>query len=75
MPQIFHYSSNNLSKVGIIVVGLLTVGVLGLVAFELGRRFVVRHAAGRIPRTAGSVQPHAPRRLDGHRLPLLPHVG
>ena len=44
-------------------------------AFRTDRRFHLCDAAGRRARTADPVQPCAPCRLDGDRLPLLPHVG
>ena len=44
-----------------------------------GRRHAVcvrvSHRASRLRRATDSVQPRAPRRRHGHRLPLLPYVG
>ena len=74
MSQIFKSSANSLARVSIIL-AFGGAGGRGRSAFRTDRRFHLCHAAGRCARTADPVQPCAPRRFDGDRLPLLPHVG
>ena len=73
MPQIFHPSTNTLSRLTIfgalgIVLGLLFLGYLI-------HAVSVPDAGAGGPPAARAVFARAPRARAGDRLPLLPHVG
>ena len=74
MAQIFHRSTNTLSRVSIFGAAVLRRRA-PLAACRPVNRSRLRHQPGRRARAAGAVQPQAPRRRAGHRLPLLPHLG
>ena len=73
MAQIFHRSTNTISRASIFGAVFL-LGPRGLDLLR-PRSLALHDAAERRARAAGPVQPRAPRRRHRDRLPLLPHLG
>ena len=71
MAQIFHRSTNTFSR--ITIYGAVFVLAFLTWAFATLDRSGYETRQGDAARTARAVQPCAPRRRIGHRLPLLPH--
>ena len=73
MPQIFHRSTNLISRVSIFGAALI-IGWLGfaLYAIALSPWYTEQNVARA---AAGALQPPAPCGRARHRLPLLPHIG
>ena len=73
MSQIFHRSTNTLSRATIFG-AVFVVAALGWMAMEVQRSPYVTYAGVRKPQPV-PVQPPASRHRARHRLPLLPHFG
>ena len=73
MSQIFHRSTNTLSRVSIF--GGVFVAAGGALADPRGEPLALRDPRPRGAQPAGPLQPRAPRGRARHRLPLLPHLG